>query len=126
MTIDEAIAQADALKPNQVERAQKIAWLTQLDGWIFSTLMKRHAKDGETPERFTPYTQASSPDTELLAKPPYDEMYRFYLEMHIDLVNLEFDKYNNSAALYTAAWGQFARAYHREHRFKQSANALKF
>ena len=46
-------------------------------------------------------------------------MYRFYLEMHIDLANLEYDKYNNSAALFTSAMGQYKRWYHRTHRPKE-------
>ena len=116
MTIDEAIALVDELKPNQVERARKIDWLGQLDHWIFVSLMQTHERDADVPEDFIPYTQETNPNTVLLAKAPYEELYRFFLEMHIDLVNQEYDKYNNSSALYANAWGQFSRAWHRNHK----------
>ena len=126
MTIEKAIFQADELKPNQVAKAQKIEWLSHLDRRIFREILCAHEPDADTPKAFGGYTQDTPPDTELLAKPPYDDVYPYFLQMHIDLVNLEYDKYNNSLLLFSDAWGQFARAYHREHRFKPEANALKF
>lgn len=118
MTIDQAIHTVDELKPNQIERARKIDWLEKLDRRIYHDLMCTHERgnEGEAPERFGGYGQDTDPDTVLLAPPPYDEIYRFYLEMHIDLVNQEYDKYNNSAILYANAWGQLARMWNREHR----------
>ncbi len=126
MTIENAIFQADELKPNQVAKAQKLEWLSQLDRRVFKEVFSTHAPDADTPRAFGGYTQDTPPDTELLAKPPYDDIYLSFLQMQIDLVNLEYDKYNNSLLLFNNAWGQFARAYHREHRFKPEANALKF
>lgn len=125
MTIDQALHTVDELKPNQVPRAQKIQWLNQVDGRVFAFLFQTHCPDEHTPEAFAPYTQDSPPDTELLVRPPYDEMYRFYLEMQIDLANLELEKYNNSAALYANAWSQFARAYHRAHRPLSQGESLR-
>ncbi len=126
MTIENAIFQVDELKPNQVAKAQKIAWLSQLDRRVFKEVFFTHEPDADTPQAFGGYTQDTPPDTELLAKPPDDDIYLSFLQMQIDLVNLEYDKYNNSLLLFNNAWGQFARAYHREHRFKPEANALKF
>ncbi len=118
MTIDQAIHTVDMLKPNQIERARKIDWLETLDRRIYQDLMCTHGRgnEREVPDRFDGYGQDTDPDTVLLAPPPYDEIYRFYLEMHIDLVNQEYDKYNNSAQLYANAWGELARMWHREHR----------
>ena len=116
MTLEQAIFLADELKPNQIERARKIEWLSRLDQQIYCDLIQTHerkeAHGGGMPE----YTQDTPPDTQLLAQAPYDEIYRFCLETHIDLVNQEYGKYNNSAALFTDAWGRLARAYHREHK----------
>ncbi len=118
MTIDQAIHTADELKPNQIERARKIEWVNKLDQRIYRELMGSHGRKSaeEVPDRFDGYDQDTDPDTVLLAPAPYDEVYRFYLEMHIDLVNQEYDKYNNSAQLYANAWGELARMWHREHR----------
>ncbi len=116
MTVDECIHLVDNLKPNQIERARKIEWLSRLDQRIFEELMCKHRGNADTPEHFDGYSQDTHPDTELLARAPYDEMYRFYLEMHIDRTNLENDKYNDDAAMFNDLWGQYARWYHREHR----------
>ncbi|MBR6186923.1 MAG: hypothetical protein IKQ41_11760 [Clostridia bacterium] len=116
MTIEQAIFLVDELKPNQIERERKIEWLARLDQRLFEEVLKIHEPDERTPEAFVPYTQETDGDTALLAPAPYDEVYRFYLEMHIDLANLEYDKYNNSAKLYANALGQYKRWYHRNHR----------
>ena len=116
----------DELKPNQIERARKIEWLSRLDGLIYREIILRHARKDTEMTACPHYDQATPPDTELLAKAPYDEIYRFYLETHIDLANQEYGKYNNSAALFSAAWGRMARAYHREHEPAEKGASLKF
>ena len=118
MTIDQAIHTADELKPNQIDRARKIDWLSRLDMSIYQELFCTHERKSveEVPDEFDGYKQNTDPDTVLLAPAPYDEIYRFYLEMQIDLANQEYDKYNNSAMLYATARGQLYRMWHREHR----------
>lgn len=116
MKIREAIALVNELKPNQVNDERKLEWLSRLDQRVYREIMRRHVPDEETPAQFSGYDMGTDQDTELLVKAPFDEIYRFYLEMQIDLVNLELDKYNNSMMLYNNAWGQYARAYHRTHR----------
>ena len=121
MTIDQALHTVDELLPNQIERARKIAWLDTIDRQIFRDVIARHEPDEDTPESFSGYDQDTEPDTELLAKAPYDEIYRFYLETQINFANREIDAYNESAALYGAAWGNYAREYHRTHKSRQAA-----
>lgn len=121
MTIDQALHTVDELLPNQIERARKIAWLDTIDRQIFRDVIARHDPDADTPETFAGYSQDTDPDTALLAKAPYDEIYRFYLETQINFANREIDAYNESAALYGAAWGNFAREYHRTHKSRQPA-----
>ena len=43
MTIAEALAQADALRPNEFEAAVKLRWLSTLDGQIHAELLQAHA-----------------------------------------------------------------------------------
>lgn len=126
MTIEQAIFQADELKPNQIPRAEKISWLSHLDKRIFREIIQQHDPDPAYPDAFSGYTQDTPPDTELLAKAPYDELYLYCLQMRADLVNQEYDKYNNDLLLFSAAWGAFARAYHREHRFRLTPPWLRF
>ena len=114
-TIREAIEHVDALKVNRVPSADKVRWLSKCDNAIFDEIIKTHAPDSNTPESFPGYAPDVDIDTVLLAPPPYDELYRHYLEMQIDLVNMEMAKYNNSSALYNSAKQNFAAYYNRTH-----------
>ena len=124
MKVNEAIALVDELKPNQIEEARKIEWLSRLDQWVFDQVITPREKDADTPTSFTPYgppfiSGDGTPDPgerELLIPAPFDETYRFYLEMQIDLANQETDKYTNSMMLYQNARGQYLRDYNRKHR----------
>ncbi len=93
MTIDQAISQVDALTFNQIDAPAKRAWLERLDALIRTEVHGAHIGC------------ASEPDGEdaLLVPAPYDELYRWYLEMHIHDANGELVKYNNAAAKYNAA-----------------------
>lgn len=126
MTIEKVIGLVDDLKPNQLTEEQKIQWLSQLDYRIFREILLKHEKDPAMPEEFSGYDADTAGGTELLAPPPYDEIYRWYLEMQIDLANMELEKYNNSAALYNNAWGEFARMWHREHMPRADGKSWRF
>ena len=115
MTIQKALDLIDEMKPSQIGDEQKIAWLSQLDDRIFREIFLTHEKDPAAPETFTGYGPATDRETVLLAPAPYDEIYRFYLEMQIDLADMEIDKYNNSMILYNNAWLELARMWRKGH-----------
>ena len=121
MTIAEALAMVDALKPSKWTSTQKIKWLSDADSAIFDEIISTHEADDTTPTSFVGYTSETETSTVLLAPAPYDQLYRWYLESQIDLSNMELGKYNNSAALYTAAYQSFAAYYNRKHIPLQSA-----
>lgn len=114
MTINEAISMVDGLKANQITGAQKRRWLSECDSTIFNDIIATHENDGSMPVVFKGYTDADM-DTELLAKPPHDILYRHYLEMQIDLCNKELANYNNSKLLYNAALTVYSNWYTRTH-----------
>lgn len=116
MTIAEAIDLVDELKPNNVDRARKIGFLSDLDMRVFGDVFARHEKDEKNPDEFTGYDENTEDSTVLLIPEPHCEVYRWFLEMQIDLINMELGKYNNSMALFTAAWKDFAGMYHRTHK----------
>lgn len=126
MNIQEAMTLVDELKPNQLTEGQKIQWLSQLDQRVFKEILQTHAQDTDMPAEFSGYTEETERDTNLLIPAPWDEIYRWYLEMQIDLANMELEKYNNSAALYNNAWGEFARAWHRTHLPKRNGFCWRF
>ena len=113
MTLGEAISRLDELKPNGFSRGQKIFWLSALDATVKKEIIDSHEGGGDM--GFVPYDEGSADDTALLVPAPYDEVYLRYLEAQIDYSNGEYDRFNNSNAMYTAAYTAFSRAYNRSH-----------
>ena len=123
MTIFEAIAQADLIRPNQLDPAVKLRWLSTLDGQLHAELLSTHA---EAPPPFTGYDETTElQSTRLLADWPYDELYPRYLLMRIDLEHGELDRYNNDAAAFNRLWQSFAAQYCKSHSPK-GVRQLKF
>ena len=133
MTAGALIAQVDALRPNQYTAAEKLRWLQLLDGQVKLLLLDSHQDEravegagpygegtdsstvgGDAPAAADAAEAAYTEDTELLCPAPWDEeLYTFFLFCRIDLMNAEIDKYDQSAALFAAAWRQYADAINR-------------
>lgn len=113
MTIHEAITQLDALKHNTYSQAEKISWLSTLDGRIRHQILDTHA--GGPEGVFPGYTHLTPADTLLLVCYPHEDLYVRYLEAMVDYHNGEIEKYNNSIALFEAAYRSFQRHYNRTH-----------
>lgn len=112
MTIAEAIAQCDAMKPNQYSEAQKVAWLSNLDGMIKLEVIDTH--EGGDLIEFTPYGALTDLDTtDLLVSEPYADLYTKWLFAMIDFNNAEFTRYNNSMMMFNSAYGNYATYYNR-------------
>ena len=114
MTINQAIALCDELRPNGYPRGLKIGWLSKLDGRIFHELLMTHADcpvDG-----FTGYEDTTDGDTQLLVPAPYcDDIYNYFLQAQIDKENGETTRYNQSITMYNAAFRAYESHYHRCH-----------
>ena len=113
MTIHEAITQLDILKHNTFTDADKIAWLSQLDGRIRADVMDTH--EGGPEEPFTGYDPMTPRDTALLVPFPDDGLYVAYLQVMVDYHNGEIEKYNNSSTVYRSYYNQFRCRYTRTH-----------
>lgn len=114
MTIMEALHRADALKPNVYTNAEKIKWLSILDGIIKKEIIDTH--EGAEAIVFDGYNEDDVELTrELLVGAPYDDIYVHWLEAQIDYTNGEFAKYQNSRAMYNAAYDAYKRDYNRTH-----------
>lgn len=113
MTIDEVVTMVDRLKPNQYEYAQKLSWLSKLDGQIFHEVILTH--EGAPAEAFEGYDGADT-NIELMVPSPYDEdVYNLYLQSCIDRENGEMGKYNQSITLFSNAYLTFCNWYNRTH-----------
>ena len=112
MTIEQAINRLDERKQNIYSREEKIKWLSQIDAEIYRKIMQTH--EG-CPAGWVPYTEAADIKRELLAGEPWDEMYIHWLESRVDYYDKEFGEYNNSYSAFASVYGDYARAYNREH-----------
>lgn len=116
MTLMDALHRIDSIKPNSYGQAEKINWLSTLDGIIKTEIMDTH--EGADNVVFNGYKEDTDLNTILLVPAPYDEIYLFWLESKIDYWNGEIGKYNNSIAMYNEAYSTFAKAYNRTHKPK--------
>lgn len=114
MTIIEVINRTDELIPNQYAKEQKIAWLSKLDWMIKRFIIDTH--DGAETCTFSGYTKRSKDNTELLAPPPFDEMYQRWLEAQINLANGEYDRYNVAILQFNTEYEQYENYYNKMHK----------
>lgn len=96
MTILDAIKGFDALTPNPLPFPTKVQWLSNLDGQIWRDVPSCREEAGD----FSGYTEATDPQTRLLVPHPYEELYRWYLEMMVWDALGEMSRYNNAAQKY--------------------------
>lgn len=113
MTIIEAINRIDSLKPNNYKQADKVRWLSTLDGIIYDEIIKTH--EGGEKVVYNGYDNDTPISTELIVPAPYDDIYIHYLESCIHHANEEYGKYNNAKTAYNSAYITFANYYNRNH-----------
>lgn len=101
MTLGEALNEIDREVPNQFTAGEKIHWLSRLDQDLYRNILQTHIIPA--PEEFRGYSSDTPVNTVLLAKAPYDELYRWYLELHIHGTNGEIARYNAAAAKFNQA-----------------------
>ena len=100
MTATECISYIDAIEPNAYTSAQKLGWLSECEGKVYTQLFLTQ------PYEFTPVTDGSR----ILAMPaPYDRIYPRYLQAMIHYANGEYDRYANSMAVFNEVWGELNR-----------------
>ena len=92
MKVKDAIAAADAVKPNAFSEETKFQWLRRLEGRLQAEVF---------------LMAPAHMDRELLVDPPYDDLYPLYLQARIDAENGEYNKYADSMTIYNSAYTAF-------------------
>lgn len=110
MTVKEAIDAIGRLRHNAYDEAMMCRWLSQCEGRIQTEILLH-----DTSEVIT-YRWPEDKDTELLVEPPYDGIYTAYLAAMIDLANGEYDRYQNTSAVYNEQLGAFTRWFMAKYR----------
>lgn len=124
MTIQEAIARIDSLKPNNYLQDEKIRWLSELDGIVYKEIIDTH--EDKTINEFNGYNSETSVDTELLIPFPHNDIYIKWLESRIDYTNGEYGKFNNSITMFNSAYMQYSNFYNKHHLPKANAENKYF
>ena len=122
MKIGEVIARVDELRRNDIDKKEKVRWLSRVDWKVKHQLIDTH--QGAEQVDFAGYNEHTSMDTTLLVPEPYDEMYEHYLISQIEYAHQQEDRYNNAKDLFDQAWDEFAGWYNSTHMPKP--HKLKF
>lgn len=114
ITIDEIIELVDTVKPNTRTDEEKIKWLNEIDSLIKRDIIDTHEDYENYP--FEEYTPNTPLDTALLIPAELGrDIYRYYIEYQIDIINREYNKYNAAAALYQSALEELELYWHNHH-----------
>ena len=114
ITISEVLNLVDSIKPNTRTPEEKILWLNIVDRMVYEEIIKKH--EGADDIEYSGYSENTPQTQELLIPKHYGaDIYRFFVEMQIDLANAEYSKYNTSMQLFQMAYNNYAQAYTREH-----------
>ena len=122
MKIKEAVARFDTLYPNAFSHSEKLMWLSELDGRIYSEILSHYEN---APAFFDGYSASTSESTELLVPFPDDDIYIKFMCLKADLINSDIKRFNNSAMLFNSAFTSLANAYNRTHTYKDK-NRITF
>ena len=118
MTLIEMIAMVDEIRPNQISKQTKTTWLNEIEHRVFDEVLSR-AECFCPWFKYKPYDYEIDDDTELAVPDYYGDVYRTYICSKIDVTLGEIDRYNNDAALFDAAWRDYAAWYRRTHMPKE-------
>lgn len=112
MTIGEAIEKAHQYRPNhKAEDSDIIRWLNEVDSRIQTDIYDAYFM----PKRYIPYTIGSPTSAPLLAEPGFERMYNDYLCASIDLLQGDYERYNESIARFNNAFEEYSGYIARTH-----------
>ncbi len=118
LTVEQVLQQVDALLPNQYSETEKMEWLCRAEGFVVEEILRCYDENILPPQKLTLRQ-------ELLVEPPYDGLYRHYIEAQIHYANGEMERYNNAATAWNNALVTYRDYYCRHHLPRQDALALK-
>ena len=105
MTIQKCLDMVDRMKPNMMRDEEKLIFLNEIEGLVHDEMVMAHEHTAEE-ETMPVYDEDTDRGTALIVPAPYDMLYVWWLICKIDLMNMEYDKYNNDRALFENAYDQ--------------------
>ncbi len=104
-TVNTVIERALRIHPDNIDDRVKCRWLSELDGKIMGETMHDNS--------FRGYSFPEDGDTELMVKPPYDNIYELYIIAMSEFFSGEISAYSASAILFEQAYSEFRKNYIR-------------
>lgn len=108
MTIQQTLERLDSLQHNTYTDGDKLLWLSQLEGRVKQQLLGEEAP-------FPGFDADTDRGTVLAVGAPYEQLYLLYLQAQIHYHDEEFERYNNTAALFHSLWDSCRNHYNRSH-----------
>lgn len=102
MLVKEMIALVNEVRPNAIPDVLKLRWINEIEGKLASQVFL--VRDVES------YLHESD-EEELVLEAPWDGVYEFYLYAMIHNANAEYDRYDNSYAIYNEKLSQYKKWY---------------
>jgi len=112
MTLETVLNRVKILRPHSYPEGELRAWLHELEQMLYEEIIRPRCPEAQPPQALT---QETPGEHVLTAPDPYGELYIFYLMAQIDLHRAEAERYSLDAALFHAAYYQYAHAYARRH-----------
>lgn len=106
-TMNQVIEYVDRVKPNAYTDEDKYKWLRALNGRVAREIMGKDEPCCEIPD---------DADKELLVPAPYDDVYALYVMAQIELLNKEYDHYNNYVLAFKEMLDSFSAWYLQNNR----------
>lgn len=111
MTIRQALTRCDALQKSTVSQAQKVRWLSEVEGLIHEMILPN--REGEPVKPFSGFDDSTDLNTQLTAPEPFDVLYIYFLLTRIHFHNDEVERFNNATGLLLEAWVNYANYVNR-------------
>ena len=108
MKINEMIERVNTLIPNQFEDEQLVYWVN-----IIEASIQRDFFGHERAQQIYQYRLEDDRETELMAPPPYDDLYVNYVAARVAYTNQETEQYNNFNELFSGMYEKYKQDFTR-------------
>lgn len=100
LTLQNLISRIDEDKVNSYSSKKKTQWINEVNAYVHASILK-------ISDPYIDLTYPESLETQLLIDTTYNSVYDFYVYAMIDMLNGEFQNYNNYLALYNKQLEEF-------------------
>ena len=126
MTVTELISVYDAQRPNKISAELKTRWIKELERILYVETIMTHEGD----PRFTPlktedeYFDTWDDTSEVIARPPFDSVYTYWMDMQNASNQNDTKRYNFAATMYNNALLSYQQYYNRTYQPKTTETKI--